>query len=71
MVGSVYCSRRHSISLRSNLSLSKKRRAISNFLAPIAIAEVLSYNYLLYNYNYNYNFNFNIHFEGEAKKSVV
>ena len=41
MVGSVYCSRRHSISLRSYLSLSKKRHAISNFLVPIA--EVLSY----------------------------
>ena len=41
MVGSVYCSRRHSTSLRSYLSLSKKRHAISNFLVPIA--EVLSY----------------------------
>ena len=47
MVGSVYCSRRHSISLRSYLSLSKKRHAISNFLVPIA--EVLSYvEYVMY-----------------------
>ena len=48
MVGSVYRSRYYSILLllRSYLSLSKKRHAISNFLVPIA--EVLSYILFIY-----------------------